>query len=313
MKKALVVGIDEYPGSARLRSCVNDAEKIAELLDKHADGSPNFDVLISKNVKDKSTLKSLINDLFKGDEDACLFYFSGHGSISDTGGYIVTPDFKRHDEGIVMDEILAMASRSKARNKIVILDCCHAGAMGTSSSTGNSTAFLQEGVVILAASRSTEAAIESAGQGVFTSLLLEALRGGAADIGGEVTAGNIYSYIDKALGSWSQRPVFKANIVRSVSLRTVKPVVPLQDLRKLKEYFPEVTTEYKLDPSYEYTSPNPDEQNVITLKILRKMQFVGLVEPVNEEYIYWAAMNYGSCRLTPLGAYFWKLLQRGRI
>jgi len=313
MKKALVVGIDEYPKNARLRSCVNDAEKIAGLLEKHDDGSPNFDVLISKNVGNKATLKSLITDLFKGDEDVCLFYFSGHGYISNIGGYIVTPDFARYDEGIAMDEILSIASRSKARHKIVILDCCHSGAMGTPALMGDAVALLAEGVVILAASRSMESAIESAGQGVYTSLLIEALNGGAADIGGEVTPGNIYSYIDKALGSWKQRPVFKANIVRSVSLRKVAPIVPLPHLRKIKDYFPEMTAEYRLDPSYEYTSPNPDEQNVATLKILRKMQFVGLVEPVNEEYIYWAAMNNGSCRLTPLGAYFWKLLHNGRI
>ena len=45
--------------------------------------------------------------------------------------------------------------------------------------------------------------------GLFTSLLLEALKGGAADITGHITPGGIYAYIDKALGPWEQRPVFK--------------------------------------------------------------------------------------------------------
>src|SRR4051812_10634892 len=109
MRKALVVGINDYPGNARLRGCVNDATLVAELLSTNADGSPNFDVLLSSSVKTKAVLKSLILDVFKDDEEICLFYFSGHGCITDTGGYIVTPDFNRHDEGISMDEILKMA------------------------------------------------------------------------------------------------------------------------------------------------------------------------------------------------------------
>lgn len=313
MKKALVVGINDYPGNSRLSGCVDDATRVAELLDTNADGSPNFDVMVSANVKTRAILKSLILDVFEGDDEISLFYFSGHGCITDTGGYIVTPDFNRHDEGIAMDEILKMASLSRARHKIVILDCCHAGAMGTPALSGNSAAFLEQGVIILASSRSTESSIEVAGQGVFTSLLVDALKGGAADIAGEVTPGNIYSYIDKALGGWKQRPVFKANIVRSVSLRKVNPVVALSELRKLTAYFPTADSEYALDPSYEYTTDTPDIDHINTFKLLRRMQLIGLIEPVGEEYMYWAAINRKSCRLTSMGIYYWKLLTNGRI
>jgi uncharacterized caspase-like protein len=313
MKKALVVGINDYPGNSRLSGCVDDATKVAELLNTNADGSPNFDVMVSANVKTRAILKSLILDVFGGDDEISLFYFSGHGCITDTGGYIVTPDFSRHDEGIAMDEILKMASLSRARHKIVILDCCHAGAMGTPALSGNSAAFLEQGVIILASSRSTESSIEVAGQGVFTSLLVDALKGGAADIAGEVTPGNIYSYIDKALGGWKQRPVFKANIVRSVSLRKVNPVVALSELRKLTAYFPTADSEYALDPSYEYTTDTPDIDHINTFKLLRRMQLIGLIEPVGEEYMYWAAINRKSCHLTSMGIYYWKLLTNGRI
>lgn len=313
MRKALVVGIDEYPGSAKLKGCVNDAMEVARLLDTNADGSPNFDVMVSNNVKTRSVLKSLIVDLFKGDDEISLFYFSGHGYFTDIGGYIVTPDFSRYDEGISMDEILKIASGSRVRHKIVILDCCHAGAMGATTITGAGTALLKEGVIILASSRDTELSMEASGHGVFTSLLIDALKGGAADIGGEITPGNIYSYIDKALGGWKQRPVFKANIVRTVSLRKVKPIVALSELRKLTEYFQHVDSEYPLDPSYEYTAEAPDSDNINIFKVLRRMQLIGLVEPVDEEYMYWAAINRKSCRLTSMGMYYWKLLTDKRI
>ncbi|WP_295119106.1 caspase family protein [uncultured Chitinophaga sp.] len=313
MKKALVVGINDYPGSARLMGCVNDATQVAELLNSNADGSPNFDVMLCTDIKSKGSLRSLILDVFKAEDEMSLFYFSGHGCVTDSGGYIMTPDFNRNDEGISMDDVLKMVSLSKARHKIVILDCCHSGAMGTPAISENTAAFLEKGVVVLASSRITESSIEVGGHGVFTSLLLEALKGGAADIAGDISVGSIYSYIEKALGSWAQRPVFKSNIVRSVCLRKVTPVVPLPELRKLISVFPKVESEFPLDPSYEYTTEQPNEININTFKLLRRLQLIGLVEPVGEEYMYWAAMKNKSCRLTPLGIYYWKLLSNNRI
>ncbi|RPE09734.1 caspase family protein [Chitinophaga lutea] len=313
MRKALIVGINDYPGGARLRGCINDANQVAALLNTNADGSPNFDVMLSTGVKTRASLRSLILNVFKGEDEVSLFYFSGHGCVTDTGGYIMTPDFSRYDEGIYMDEILKMVSLSPARHKVVILDCCYSGTMGSPALGGNNAAYLNKGVTILASSRSTEVSMEVAGQGVFTSLLIGALDGGAADIAGEVTPGNIYSYIDKALGAWKQRPVFKANIVQSIHLRKVNPLVPLPALRKLTVYFPTAGSEFQLDPSYEFTTSQPNEEHINIFKILRKMQLIGLVEPVGEEYMYWAAVNNKSCRLTSLGRYYWGVLTSGRL
>ena len=52
MKKAYIVGIDDYSGHP-LSGCVNDANVVSELLSHNADGSPNFDVKIGINVKKK--------------------------------------------------------------------------------------------------------------------------------------------------------------------------------------------------------------------------------------------------------------------
>ena len=50
MKKALVVGIDDYPSSP-LHGCVNDATRVANLLKSNGDESPNFEVRLETNVK----------------------------------------------------------------------------------------------------------------------------------------------------------------------------------------------------------------------------------------------------------------------
>jgi uncharacterized caspase-like protein len=214
MRKALVVGINDYPSSP-LNGCVNDANAVGTILESHGDGSPNFGVKPmtspSSNIT-RSALREAIEQLFTGDSDMALLYFSGHGYIKSTGGYLVTTDAKKYDEGVSMDEVLSLANQSKAKNKVIILDCCHSGALGSPSITGNSIAQLSEGLSVLTASRDSEYAIEVNGSGVFTSLVMDALKGGAADLRGNITPGSLYAYVDEALGAWDQRPIFKTNV-----------------------------------------------------------------------------------------------------
>lgn len=315
MRKALVVGIDNYP-SAPLKGCVNDAHSMASVLETHGDGSPNFSVKLltsPSTVIDRSSLRESIEELFTGEPDVALFYFSGHGLVKSTGGYIVTQDFKKYDEGISMDEILVLANNTNAKERIIILDCCYSGAFGSPSLDKSDKAQLSEGLTILTASRSTETAIEENGKGVFTSLVVDALQGGAADLRGHITPGSVYAYVDQALGPWSQRPIFKTNVTRFTSLRRISPPVELTKLRKISKYFTNPEDEYSLDPSYEYTSDNPDENNVEIFKNLQKFEGVGLVVPVDEEHMYYAAMNSKSCRLTALGAHYWRLVNEKKI
>lgn len=313
MKGALTVGIDQYPTSP-LRGCVNDATSVANILEFNGDGSVNFSVRRSMNVASQATLKGMIAELFEREMDTALFYFSGHGFLSETGGYIVTPDHRQYDEGVSMDDILVLAARSKIRNKIIILDCCHSGAFGSPQLLGGAAAHIGEGMTILTSSRGVEESVEVNGRGVFTNLLLDALSGGAADLLGQITPGSVYAYIDQALGPWDQRPVFKTNVSRFITLRTEKPAVPLEALKKIKEYFPSPDYEFPLDPSYEFMNEreaHPD--HVAIFKNLQKYNRVGLVVPIGEEHMYFAAQNSKSCRLTALGAHYWRLVHKKRI
>lgn len=318
MKKALVVGIDNYNGKSDLCGCVNDAKAIKEVLIRNEDQSKNFDVqLISNNVT-ISGLSERIQELFKGDCESAIFYFSGHGHVDNYGkASLVTPDMEYNAMGIPMDDVLNWANNSKIKHRIIILDCCFSGSMGNFS--GDSThSSLHDGVTILTASKSDEPSIEFGGHGLFTSLLLEALKGGASDLLGFITPGSIYSYIDKALGPWEQRPVFKSNVSRFDVIRKVNPLIDNNLLRELPKIFDE-RNEIKLDPSFEYTNteavdhkiiePYANEKNVELFKKLQKFNVNGLVKPVGEEHMYFAAMNSKSCKLTALGKYYRKLAQ----
>ncbi|MCK0115335.1 caspase domain-containing protein [Gelidibacter sp. F63206] len=323
MRKALIVGINNYP-NAELFGCINDASAFGNTLATNGDGSPNFDVRLLNDVPTKGGLKGHIKDLFAGDCETALFYFSGHGFFDETGGgIIVTPDYKANDEGISMDEILNIANESKAKNRVIILDCCHSGAFGTPKLGGNQNAQIGEGVSILTASKDDEPSVEVNGHGVFTNLLLDALQGGAADLRGHITPGGIYSYIDQALGPWDQRPVFKTNITRFTSLRTVTPQVSSEILRRLNQYFTTPEDQFQLNPSFEFTNdpaieheftePYANEKNVSVFKDLQKLASVGLVVPVDEQHMYFAAMHSKNCRLTALGYHYWRLVKDKRI
>jgi len=326
MRKALIVGINQYVTQKQLTGCENDANVVKEVLGLHADGRRNFTIIQpKKDIGTKAGLLEEINTLFEGntETDVALFYFSGHGGYdaSNGDGLIITSDCV----SLYMREILAVVNASKCRNRIVILDCCHAGAMGNITSI----AALNEGVTILSASKSDEFSLDGPEHSVFTSLLLEALRGGAADLTGHVTAGGVYAYIDKALGPCGQRPVFKTNVAQFLPLREAEPPVDRGILRKLSIYFPKPTDEYKLNPSFEFTNvkggvhrnqePYAVEENVAIFKDLQALSRVGLVSPncddlpIAERYMYFAAMESKSCQLTPIGKFYWQLANDNKI
>lgn len=319
MKKALIIGIDNYPG-VPLNGCVNDANAVAELLRTNGDGSPNFDVSLNLNIKTKAEFLDLLDKLFYGDAEASLLYFSGHGSEY---GHLVTPDYQGRDLGVSMTEVLAAANRSKCKNKIIILDCCFSGKLGESSVVLGNESVLGEGLTIMAASSRDEVSMESNGQGLFTSLFLQSLRGSAADITGRITPAGIYAFIDQSLGGWQQRPVFKTNISQFLSIRDIEPRVPKSTLRKLRQYFSTPSDEFKLDPSFEFTNnptcehdvvePYSTVENVNIFKELQLFESVGLIEPVDEEHMYFAAMKSKSCKLTALGLHYWKLSKDARF
>lgn len=315
MRKALIVGINDYPSSP-LRGCVNDANALGTILESNGDGSPNFGVRIMTSPGIQITrplLREAIEQLFAGDSEMAFLYFSGHGYIKSTGGYLVTTDAKKYDEGVSMDDVLSLANQSKARNKVIIFDCCHSGAMGTPSIVGNNIAQLSEGMSVLTASRDSEFAMEVNGAGVFTSLLIDALKGGAADIRGNITPGSLYAYVDEALGAWDQRPIFKTNVTSFSPLRRIPPKVPFETLRKITQYFPTPEAEHPLNPTYEDTEKTANPENVKIFKDLQQFQGVGLVVPVDAEFMYFAAINSTSCRLTALGYQYWRLVNEKKL
>jgi caspase domain-containing protein len=286
-------------------------------LSSNADGSPNFDVRLLTSPPDqilRPTLREKIDLLFRQEADIALFFFSGHGTENNLGGYLVTPDAKSYDEGVNLTEVLTFANSSPARERVVMLDSCMSGAFGEVPSVGSNAANLNEGVSVLTASRAGEVSVETGGRGMFTELVCGALEGGAADVLGAITVAAIYAYVEEALGPWDQRPLFKAHLSKLVSLRTAQPSVRVETLRQFPIWFSSADDEFPLDPSYEDTQvAAADPEHVAVFKQLQQCRDAKLVEAVDAEYMYFAAVNGTGCRLTPLGRHYWRLAKAGRI
>ena len=137
--------------------------------------------------------------------------------------------------------------------------------------------------------------------------------GGASDVVGNVTVASMYAYVDQALGPWDQRPVFKSHVSKLIPMRRCSPAVNLNILRLLPRYFLKDCDELKLDPSYEPDCEPCHAEHQEVFSNLQKLRAARLLEPVGEDHMYYAAMNSKSCRLTPLGRYYWKLANSGQL
>jgi hypothetical protein len=314
-RKAIIVGIDNYPGAA-LKGCGRDANDLFRMLQRNADEEKtiNFDaeVYTDTEISTAGKLNNLIEELFKGDHDIALFYFSGHGTKTPHGTVLAAPDYLTNP-GVPIKHVLETAAASTIRTKIIILDCCYSGDAGKMS-TRIPDIMLANNMIILAASRADEYSAMKKQQSVFTNLLLQALDGGAADISGNISPEGVYAMIDKSLGSFDQRPVFMANVDRFHVLRKVKPLITIKSLQRITDFFALEDSEHMLDRTYEHTEKDvaiPEHIEIFT--ILQQMNRTGLVLPVGEKDMYWAAMHNKPCVLTPIGKHYWRLRKSNRF
>lgn len=160
MKKALIVGIDDYEHPNELNGCVNDAVELASMLETNGDGSPNFDVrrIVSSDEEVTSELMhEMIGELFSGEAETVLLYFAGHGIIDEqtNSGHLVTQDGQKPNWGISLSGVLEQANKAHPRieSTVILLDSCQSGFAGEISGLGGDgrVSHIGNGVTILTA------------------------------------------------------------------------------------------------------------------------------------------------------------------
>jgi len=332
VKRAILVGIDDYPTGSSLQGCVNDATALEAMLSCNADGSLNWETeLVTSDAGPKVTrdlLRSKLSKLFTSAQGAdLLFFFAGHGGQTIWGAELVTQDASEFSLGVSMDDLINLANSSPANSVTLILDCCFSGdtantpalqSAGVAENFRLSQAVLRENVTVLASSRATEVSAEVDGHGAFTRILLDGLAGGATDHRGNVTALSLYAFISPTFGAFQQRPVLKTHIVEPVVLRLGPPWLDPELLRQLPEHFPTAEHRLQLTPAHEGVGRPLPRRDTGTVE-QQEFDYVGrlrnanLVTTDNRRDHFWVAMESGHVYLTGLGRYFWDLAKRGRL
>lgn len=333
MKRALLVGVDDYPSVSSLDGCVADATALRDLLLKHADGSPNWrtELITSESGLDaitRGSLRGALTELFANARDAdLLFFFAGHGAQTPWGADLVTQDAIEHSLGVSMNDLVTLANDSPARSVTLLLDCCFSGDTGNTPGLRSASAaenfrlnkaVVRENVTIMAASRGTEASREIEGHGAFTRILLDGLEGGATDHRGRVTALSLYGYVSPAFDDWEQRPVLKTYLTEPVVLRIGPPWLDPDLLREMPKHFPTEDHRLQLTPAHEGAG-RPLLPGALGTIEQQQFDYVGrlrnanLVTTDNRRDHFWVAMESGHVYLTGLGRYFWRLASRGLL
>ena len=137
---AIIIGINKYTnGISTLSTAVNDAEKIAQILQQEH----SYQVWGLLNEQATTTgFWRLLEEFLPNnvaESDRLIFYFAGHGIAlnSDDGleGFLIPQDAKLGDTSsyLPMVRLQQALDNLPCRHFLCILDCCFAGAFRWSS------------------------------------------------------------------------------------------------------------------------------------------------------------------------------------
>lgn len=193
---AVVVGIPNYQDK-NVQQLVLPGKDAKAVADFYKQKTSNVIILTGQYATKAAITKSLKDQFSRATEnDAVIFYFSGHGY---KGG--LCPYDK--DSYLSYDEIQQIFRNCKAKRKIIFADACHSGGM-----TGKYSSVSRNDLEILLflACRDNEVSAEIGfmPNGVFTTYLLRGLRGNADGKGygnqdGKVSAKELFNYVSKGV------------------------------------------------------------------------------------------------------------------
>ncbi|REJ49901.1 MAG: diguanylate cyclase [Microcystis aeruginosa TA09] len=256
---ALVIGINDYDFLPSLSNPAQDAEAVAQFLENTGEFTdvkrlPNrwipaekrYEVVPGK-VTGNEVLQAL-KQILSGEQtknQEVLIYFSGHGfrlinRIGDGEAYLATSDSQPDGKNAIsLDrELNPLLRRSSLSNLVVMLDCCHAGALLPENPELNRSlsAFKEkQDYYLIAACRSEQVAWEDEEYSLFTAALLKGLSQKEADPKtGEISADRLFDFVSLELRGKGQEPI-RMGVGRSIILvkygaqPQVEEVKPLLD------------------------------------------------------------------------------------
>jgi hypothetical protein len=184
--KAFLVGVNTYG----LQYSESDAELMDVCLTKHG-----YEIIKPYRKEKRSILEQFDHMIDKCDKtDTVIFYFSGHASLLKGKLRLVLDEANNY---IRISEITEPLEDCRATNKLIILDCCHAGA-----ATADLQFDLSDAYSILTASSRLEAGkeIDDFKAGFLTYQINQAFTDNIAEIcvDKKITINRFYEWLNTA-------------------------------------------------------------------------------------------------------------------
>ncbi len=233
---AVLIGVNRYvdqAGIGNLKYCVGDMKLLYQTLTSPKGGFDRRNVLLmtdgAREPIHRPTRDNLVTQIplwleQARPEDDVLIAFSGHGIFEAGKGYLLPSSARITNlrlTAIPLETVREWMDACKAKRKILILDCCHAGA-GKAPDKMDSRFMSEiekgEGFVRLASCRQNQKSNEDdqVGHGVFAYYLCEGLRGAADyDRDGRIDVDEAYRYAYDQVRVWAHRKGLRQNPVKS--------------------------------------------------------------------------------------------------
>jgi WD40 repeat protein len=230
----LLVGINQYVNFNKLGCAVQDAEAVEKAFLANVGGTPPLfaglktRLIVDRDATRQGILQGLdwLKDNVK-EEDVAVVFFAGHGDTDGQGVFhLITVDaqpMRLPQTAVSGPEFKVRLAALKSRRVLVMLDACHAGAMGTDD-LARDLKRSDCGAAVLCAAVGTEVSLENVkeGHGYFTKALLSGLKGDAGrNAAGEITLARLYAFVQEKVPEDTQdrqHPVLALSAVRSFAL-----------------------------------------------------------------------------------------------
>jgi hypothetical protein len=177
--KLLFVGVDASLSDSPLRAAARDAVALSKLFCHFGYWHPEAHHLLTNENATADNVRAALHECVRSEDlDLLLLFWSGHAGPVGSQHVLIANDTRSTSSGlhnaIRLDELtVCMVAGRGVKNRVLILDTCHAGAATEHLNGIPATVNGTQRTVVLAACAANESAREDAEQGFFTRALLD--------------------------------------------------------------------------------------------------------------------------------------------
>lgn len=154
---------------------------LAQLTDPEVGALPKENCVVLPAHSEQGRILDAVCQAAEEADDLLLVYYAGHGHFDRGGGLLLATEASsntRRHHSVSYEAIRECVEVSRARHKVVIVDCCYSGLalrMGEAS-TESTDPLAIEGACVLTSAAETQQSLCLAEGSVFTLALVDVLR-----------------------------------------------------------------------------------------------------------------------------------------